>query len=48
MRRECIKPVWAGAGIPLNAVGPGIVETAMVEEMVGSAAAVLRGDNIWN
>jgi len=38
VRRECIKPVWAGAGIPLNAVGPGIVETSMVEEMIGSAA----------
>ena len=38
VRRECIKPVWAGAGIPLNAVGPGIVETAMVKEMIGSAA----------
>jgi NAD(P)-dependent dehydrogenase (short-subunit alcohol dehydrogenase family) len=37
VRRESIKPAWAGAGIPLNAVGPGIVETPMVEEMIGTA-----------
>ena len=27
VRRQCIKPQWAGAGIPLNAIGPGIVRT---------------------
>lgn len=37
VRRECIKPEWAGAGIPLNAVGPGIVETPMVAEMIATA-----------
>ncbi|MDP1711283.1 MAG: SDR family oxidoreductase [Candidatus Nanopelagicaceae bacterium] len=37
IRRECIKPEWAGAGIPLNAVGPGIVETPMVAEMIATA-----------
>jgi len=37
IRRECIKPEWAGAGIPLNAVGPGIVETPMVAKMVATA-----------
>jgi NAD(P)-dependent dehydrogenase (short-subunit alcohol dehydrogenase family) len=36
IRRECIKPEWAGAGIPLNAVGPGIVETPMVAEMIST------------
>ncbi len=30
VRRESIKPSWAGAGIVLNAVGPGIVRTPMV------------------
>lgn len=39
IRRESIKPEWAGAGIPLNAVGPGIVETPMVADMIASAEA---------
>lgn len=34
VRRESIKPEWAGAGIPLNAVGPGIVETPMVSKLL--------------
>jgi NAD(P)-dependent dehydrogenase (short-subunit alcohol dehydrogenase family) len=37
VRRECIKPDWAGAGIPLNAVGPGIVETPMVGKQIATA-----------
>jgi NAD(P)-dependent dehydrogenase (short-subunit alcohol dehydrogenase family) len=37
VRRECIKPEWAGVGIPLNAVGPGIVETPMVGKMIATA-----------
>ena len=39
IRRECIKAEWAGAGIPLNAVGPGIVETPMVADMIATAQA---------
>jgi NAD(P)-dependent dehydrogenase (short-subunit alcohol dehydrogenase family) len=39
IRRECIKQEWAGAGIPLNAVGPGIVETPMVADMIATAEA---------
>ena len=39
VRRESIKPDWAGAGIPLNAVGPGIVETPMVADMIATAEA---------
>ncbi len=39
VRRECIKPYWAGAGIPLNAVGPGIVETPMVADMIATEEA---------
>jgi NAD(P)-dependent dehydrogenase (short-subunit alcohol dehydrogenase family) len=39
VRRECIKPEWAGAGIPLNAVGPGIVETPMVADMISTKEA---------
>ena len=36
VRRESIKPSWAGAGIALNAVGPGIVRTPMVAGMVAT------------
>jgi NAD(P)-dependent dehydrogenase (short-subunit alcohol dehydrogenase family) len=36
IRRECIKSDWAGAGIPINAVGPGIVKTPMVAEMIAT------------
>jgi NAD(P)-dependent dehydrogenase (short-subunit alcohol dehydrogenase family) len=30
---------WAGAGIPINAVGPGIVETPMVADMIATEEA---------
>lgn len=36
VRRECIKPEWAGADIPLNAVGPGIVETPLMARMLST------------
>ena len=36
VRREYVKSYWAGAGIPLNAVGPGIVETPMVSDMIAT------------
>ncbi|MEY3379147.1 MAG: hypothetical protein RLZZ125_724 [Actinomycetota bacterium] len=36
LRRECIKDHWAKAGIPMNAVGPGIVKTPMVAEMIAT------------
>jgi NAD(P)-dependent dehydrogenase (short-subunit alcohol dehydrogenase family) len=39
VRRQCIKPQWARAGIPLNAIGPGIVRTPMVAEMIATAEA---------
>ena len=39
VRRECIKPQWAGACIPLNAIGPGIVRTPMVADMIATAEA---------
>lgn len=39
IRRECIKSQWAGAGIPLNAVGPAIVETPMVAGMITTPEA---------
>lgn len=40
IRRESIKPAWAGAGIPINAVGPGIVKTPMVAGMIATPEAV--------
>lgn len=33
VRRECIKPEWAGEGIALNAVAPGAVITPMTEQL---------------
>lgn len=36
VRRECIKDEWAKSGIPINAVGPGIVKTPMVAEMIAT------------
>ena len=39
VRRECIRSRWAGAGIPLNAVGPGIVRTPMVADMIATQEA---------
>jgi NAD(P)-dependent dehydrogenase (short-subunit alcohol dehydrogenase family) len=39
VRREAAKEQWAGAGIPLNAVGPGIVKTPMVADMIASPEA---------
>jgi len=38
-RRECLKDEWAGAGIPLNVVGPGIVRTPMVADMIATEEA---------
>lgn len=39
VRRECITDAWAGAGIPMNAVGPGIVRTPMVADMIATEEA---------
>lgn len=39
VRRQCIKPQWAGNCIPLNAVGPGIVRTPMTADMIATAEA---------
>lgn len=36
VRRESIASDWAGAGIPLNAVAPGIVLTPMTADLVGN------------
>lgn len=36
MRRHAPTPDWAGAGIPLNGIGPGIVETRMTAELIAT------------
>lgn len=37
MRRVAASPAWAGAGIPLNAAAPGVVETAMTADLLATA-----------
>ncbi|GAA3812991.1 SDR family oxidoreductase [Cellulomonas soli] len=39
MRRHAATADWAGAGIPLNAIGPGVVATPMTAEMTATAEA---------
>jgi len=39
IRRTAATPEWAGAGIPLNAVAPGIIETPMVADMIATEEA---------
>jgi len=39
VRRECVTDRFAGAGIPLNSIGPGIVRTPMVAEMIATEEA---------
>lgn len=39
IRRAAPTPEWAGAGIPLNAVGPGVVATPMTAELTETQAA---------
>ena len=36
IRRNAPTPAWAGAGIPLNAIAPGIVETPMVADLLAT------------
>ncbi|NDU75378.1 SDR family oxidoreductase [Actinomadura sp. DSM 109109] len=38
VRRACVTPGWAGAGIALNAVAPGIVRTPMTAPLFADAA----------
>ena len=39
VRTASITPEWAGAGIPLNAVGPGIIITPMTAPLMQTAEA---------
>ncbi|PSK89617.1 NAD(P)-dependent dehydrogenase (short-subunit alcohol dehydrogenase family) [Murinocardiopsis flavida] len=36
LRAQAPTPAWAGAGIPLNAVAPGVIETPMTAEVLAS------------
>jgi NAD(P)-dependent dehydrogenase (short-subunit alcohol dehydrogenase family) len=36
VRRTAITPGWAGAGIPLNAIAPGVVRTPMTEALLAT------------
>jgi NAD(P)-dependent dehydrogenase (short-subunit alcohol dehydrogenase family) len=40
LRRVSVTPEWAGAGIPLNAIAPGVVRTAMTEPLFADEAMV--------
>lgn len=44
VRREAPTAAWAGAGIPLNAVGPGTVVTPMTAELLSSPESAARVD----
>lgn len=46
IRRESITPGWAGAGIPLNAVAPGIILTPMTAPLMGDENAVKYLDSV--
>lgn len=46
VRREAPTAAWAGAGIPLNAVAPGIVETPMTARLLGTADSAAMMDAI--
>lgn len=39
LRRSAPTPEWAGAGIPLNAIGPGVVETPMTADLTATEEA---------
>jgi NAD(P)-dependent dehydrogenase (short-subunit alcohol dehydrogenase family) len=40
LRRTCVQPEWAGAGILLNGVAPGVVETAMTAPLLQDPAMI--------
>ncbi|WP_337000763.1 MULTISPECIES: SDR family oxidoreductase [unclassified Microbacterium] len=44
VRRESVTPAWAGAGIPLNAVAPGTVVTAMTAGLLASPEGLAQVD----
>ncbi|MGM0385781.1 MAG: SDR family oxidoreductase [Actinomycetota bacterium] len=39
IRRHAASPEWAGDGIPLNAVAPGVIRTPMTEDLIATEEA---------
>ncbi|WP_110587926.1 SDR family oxidoreductase [Microbacterium suaedae] len=46
VRREAPSEGWAGAGIPLNAVGPGIVTTPMTKDLIATPEGAAQVDAV--
>lgn len=46
VRQRSVTPDWAGAGIPLNAVAPGIVTTPMTKDLLGSEESIAFHDAV--
>ncbi|HRO95220.1 SDR family oxidoreductase [Citricoccus sp.] len=46
VRAQSITPEWAGAGIPLNAVAPGIVSTPMTAQLLATPESVAYLDTV--
>ena len=42
IRRHAVRPEWAGAGIPLNAIAPGLVKTALLARLFEDPAVERR------
>jgi NAD(P)-dependent dehydrogenase (short-subunit alcohol dehydrogenase family) len=42
IRRNAVRPEWAGAGIPLNAIAPGLVKTALLARLFEDPAVERR------
>lgn len=42
IRRHAVRPEWAGAGIPLNAIAPGLVKTALLSRLFEDPATERR------
>lgn len=40
VRRMAPTPEWAGSGIALNAIGPGVVETPMIQELLDDPVGI--------
>ncbi|GAB2895282.1 SDR family oxidoreductase [Neomicrococcus lactis] len=46
VRAQSVTPEWAGVGIPLNAVGPGIVTTPMTADLLSNEQGVKMVDSV--
>lgn len=44
VRRESVTQAWAGAGIPLNAIAPGVVRTPMTEQLFKDPRMIAAAD----